>query len=178
MSDDHPHLTLVDPNYSTHDDEFIPLPAYPWNERPNALPLTHDEAATAIYLSHGDTQAAALLLRVPFIRLNRLLRQSPRLQTILRESLDEVLARAVSLPISTLFSPDSNQRAKEWAASTVLKSKLAANHPLAPNPAGAQAQSLTVSQADREIVFRWRSPTDDAQTIDSSYDKDDDAAHE
>jgi hypothetical protein len=159
---DHPHLTLVDPSaHNEHDDEFIPLPAYPWDERPPTLALTHDEAATAIYLTHGDTQAAALLLRVPFIRLNRLLRSSPRLQTILREALDEVLARAVALPISTLFSPDANQRAKEWAASTVLKSKLAANHPLAPNPAGAQAQSLTVDTERKSITFRWRDERDD-----------------
>jgi hypothetical protein len=36
---------LIDPR------EFEPLPFYPWIERPASLPLTHDEAATAIFLA-------------------------------------------------------------------------------------------------------------------------------
>jgi hypothetical protein len=162
MTDEHPHLTLVDPNYSTeHDQEFLPLPYYAWDERPPTLPLTHDEAATAIHLDHGDLQAAAIRLKVPFVRLNRLIKQSPRLKRIVEEALDEVLARAVSHPIQTLFDPAANTRAKEWAASLVLKSRLGQDHPLAPNPAGAQAQSLTVDTVQRSITFRWRTDADD-----------------
>jgi hypothetical protein len=33
--------------------EFEPLPFYPWLERPASLPLTHDEAATAIYIARA-----------------------------------------------------------------------------------------------------------------------------
>jgi hypothetical protein len=33
---------MIDPR------EFEPLPYFPWDDRPASLPLTHDEAATAI----------------------------------------------------------------------------------------------------------------------------------
>jgi hypothetical protein len=39
---------MIDPR------EFEPLPYFPWDERPTSLPLTHDEAATAIFLAKGD----------------------------------------------------------------------------------------------------------------------------
>jgi hypothetical protein len=162
MDKDHPHLTLVDPQAThDHDDEFLPLPYYHWSERPPTLPLTHDECATAIYLSHGDLEAASVRLCVPLIRLTRMLRSSPRLKTILQEALEQVLARAVHQPIQTLFDPDANQRAKEWASNLVLKSKLAQDHPLAPAPPGAQAASLTVNPVSRSITFRWRDDRDD-----------------
>jgi hypothetical protein len=161
MNDKPPYLTLVDPQSTRdHDDEFLPLPHYNWSERPPTLALTHDEAATAIYLDHGDLEAAAVRLKVPLIRLTRLLRQSPRLKTILQESLEQVLARAVHTPIQTLFDPTSNQRAKEWASNLVLKSRLAQDHPLAPAPPGAAA-SLTVNPISRSVTFRWRTDADD-----------------
>jgi hypothetical protein len=152
----------VDPQAThDHDDEFLPLPAYHWDERPPTLSLTHDECATAIYLDHGDLEAASTRLKVPLIRLTRMLRSSPRLKTILSEALEQVLARAVHQPIQTLFDPNSNQRAKEWASNLVLKSKLAQDHPLAPAPSGAQAASLTVNPSNRSITFRWRTDADD-----------------
>jgi hypothetical protein len=162
MDKDHPHLTLVDPQSTqSNDDEFLPLPSYHWDERPASLPLTHDEAATAIHLDHGDLEAAATRLKVPLIRLTRLVRSSPRLKVILQESLEQVLARAVHTPIQTLFDPAANQRAKEWASSLVLKSRLAQDHPLAPAPPGAQAASLTVNPQTRSVTFRWRDERDD-----------------
>ena len=62
-----PHLTLVTPTHtqSEHDQEFIPLPFYPWTERPSTLPLDPDECATAIHVAKGDIpKAAAALLKV------------------------------------------------------------------------------------------------------------------
>ena len=60
-----PYLTLVDPHRDTsHDDEFVLLPFYPFDQRPETLELDSDEAATAIHLG-GDLQAAADLLKVP-----------------------------------------------------------------------------------------------------------------
>jgi hypothetical protein len=162
VSDPPSHLHLVDPSSGRdHDDEFLPLPYYPWDERSPTLALTHDECATAIYLDHGDLEAAAARLKVPLIRLTRMLRQSPRLKVILQESLEQVLARAVHTPIQTLFDPEANQRAKEWASSLVLKSRLAQDHPLAPAPPGAQAASLTVNPISRSVTFRWRDDRDD-----------------
>jgi hypothetical protein len=65
--------------------EFEPLPYYSWIERPASLPLTHDEAATAIFLAGGDLKQAANLLKVPPAQLSRLVKRSPRLQRIQTE---------------------------------------------------------------------------------------------
>jgi hypothetical protein len=50
---------MIDPR------EFEPLPYYSWTERPASVPLTHDEAATAICLARGDLSQAASLASVP-----------------------------------------------------------------------------------------------------------------
>jgi hypothetical protein len=159
-----PHLTLVDPHYlSDHDQEFIPLPFYSWDERPITLPLDADECATAIHLAHGELVHAAELLKVPIVRLNRLVRQSPRLQRVLDEALSTALIKARSIPLRTLFNPDADQRALEWASTKVLQSRLAIGDPLSPAPATSiQANaSLQVSAPQRTITFRWRTDADD-----------------
>jgi hypothetical protein len=48
-------------------------------ERPAHLPLDLDEAATSLYLKHGDITAAAETLKVTPARLQRAIRASPRL---------------------------------------------------------------------------------------------------
>jgi hypothetical protein len=165
-----PYLTLVDAEtadpttvVSVHDEEFAPLPYYPWDERPQTLPLDHDEAATAIHLANGDLVEASSLLKVPTIRLTRLVKQSPRLQRIFDEALGVALAHAASIPLRTLFDPNANQRALEWASKLLLSSRLAVNHPLAPAPAqpSAQQASLQINQQQRSVTFRWRTDADD-----------------
>lgn len=165
---DKPYLTLVDPSSQPElDDEFAPLPYYPWDERPPTLPLSQEEAATALHLAHGDVPQAAELLKTPHFRLARVLRQSPRLQHIQREAYGLVLDRAASVPIRTLFNPSSDQRALEWASTKVLQSRLAQGHPLSPappQPSAAQA-SLQINP-NRSITFRWRTDADDLPTSD------------
>jgi hypothetical protein len=156
------HLTLVDPNDAqSNDDEFVPLPYYPWDERPSTLAIDFDEAATAIHLAHGELQKAAALLKSPLHRLTRLVKASPRLQRIQQESFEHALIKAVAVPIDTLFSPDADQRAKEWASTKVLQSRLAMGHPLSPAPPSSAATALTVNTQSREIIFRWKSPASD-----------------
>ena len=168
---DHPHLTLVDPNtHPEHDQEFEPLPFYPWDERPPTLPIDQEEAATAIHLGH-NLPAAALLLKVPEFRLRRLVNQSPRLQRVLEESFGLALDRAVAVPIDTLFNPNSDQRAKEWASKLLLSSRLAQGHPLSPAPTqSAQSVSLTQGPTQKTITFRWRTDADDAIASDAEND--------
>ncbi|HEY1888467.1 MAG TPA: hypothetical protein VGG86_20860 [Roseiarcus sp.] len=162
MTDPPSHLRLIDASdVQANDDEFVPLPFYPWDQRPNHLPLDPDEAATAIHLAHGELARAAALLRTPLHRLTRLLKQSPRLQRVFEESLQHALIKARAVPIDTLFDPASDQRAKEWASTKLLQSRLAIGDPFSPAPAAsttAQA-SLTVSP-NRTITFRWRSDDD------------------
>lgn len=75
--------------------EFLPLPYYPWTSRPKSIPLDQDEAATALYLNHGDIRAAAARLKVTVSRLMKTVRKSPRLLRLLsdgRASADECRA--------------------------------------------------------------------------------------
>jgi hypothetical protein len=164
-----PYLTVVDATQSPEDLEFAPLPYYPWDERPPTLPLETDEAATAIHLTHGDLACAAHLLKVPTIRLQRLVKQSPRLQRVQEESYGVALAQAASIPIRTLFDPRADQRALEWASTKVLQSKLAQGHPLSPAPPSTtQSASLQIGP-QRTLTFRWRTENDpDPNAPDSS----------
>ena len=66
-------------------EEFLPLPYFPWNTRPLTVPLDADEAATAIYLAHGDINRAAALLKVTPARFGRAIRKSGRLQLLLSD---------------------------------------------------------------------------------------------
>jgi hypothetical protein len=64
-------------------DEFEPLPAYTWDERPDSVPFCVEEARTALYLEHGRIGAAAKRLRIAPRRLKREIKRSGRLQLLL-----------------------------------------------------------------------------------------------
>ena len=63
-------------------DEFVQLPYFAWDSRPETLPLDVDECATALYLGGGDVKDAASRLKVTPARLAKLIRRSPRLQRL------------------------------------------------------------------------------------------------
>jgi len=156
-----PYLALI--NSSKADplaEEFLPLPFYPWEERPEHLALDFDEMATAIHLAAGDIPDAAKLLRVPHAKLSRQVRISPRLQRIQTESLNLVREKAEHEVISGLDHPDARRR--EWAAGKVLSSRLAMGSPLSPAPAASiqSDASLTVNAEKRSFTFRWRTAQD------------------
>jgi hypothetical protein len=150
-----PHLTLVtSTTASEHDQEFIPLPFYPWSERPSTLALDPDEAATAIHIAKGDVPAAAALLKVPEFRLNRLIRRTPSLQHVLSEANELTTHRAASEYIRALDDPSDRRR--EWAASKIMASRAAADHPFAPAPAGSTtSNNVTINQDNKEITIHW-----------------------
>lgn len=153
MEKDRSHLTIVNESYSgSHDCEFLPLPYYNWDQRPDTLPLDVDECATAIHLSDGDVLEAAALLKVPIIRLNRIIRHNPRLQRILEEALGVSLVRAAHVPLATLRDPNADRRQLEWASTKLLQSRLAQGHLLSPAPAAGIASNVVV---DKRIVVLW-----------------------
>ena len=130
---DHPHLTLVDPGkLREHDEEFAPLPFFPWDSRPPTLPLDPDECATAIHLAQGDLPRACALLKVPQFKLEREVRRHPNLQRILNEELQIAVSKSRSELLTALDSP--NDRRREWAASKILASRIAQNDPFAQPP--------------------------------------------
>ena len=164
-----PHLTLVTPTHtqSEHDQEFTPLPFYPFTERPVTLPLDPDECATAIHLAQGDLPKASDLLKVPQFKLEREVRRHPNLARILNEELQIAVSRSRSELLTALASP--NDRRREWAASKILASRIAQNDPFAPAPAQPSATqaslSLTNTAAGRTLVFRWRTDADETQPV-------------
>jgi hypothetical protein len=64
-------------------EEFVPLPWYPWPERPAHLLLDPDEVATAPYLANGHLTKAADLLKVNPSQIKREVRKSPRLRNLI-----------------------------------------------------------------------------------------------
>jgi hypothetical protein len=65
--------------------EFLPLPLFVWDSRPETLPLDTEEIATAIYLSNGDLKAAADLLKVTVWHLRKPIRKTHRLQVLVEQ---------------------------------------------------------------------------------------------
>jgi hypothetical protein len=167
MDKDKPYLTLVDPDRSTEqDDEFLPLPHYPWDERPPTVALDVDECATALHLAQGDLPAAAALLKVPLHKLNRQVLAHPRLARILSEANALVIARAASEYIRALDA--SSDRRREWAAKNLLATRAAQAHPFAPAPPSSSATlSLTDAGSARTLTFRWRTDADEVPVIDA-----------
>jgi hypothetical protein len=154
-----PHLTLVNPDARSDADEYSPLPFYPWDERPPTLPIDADEAATALYLAKGVLQQAALLLKVPDVRLRRLIQQSPRLQRIQTEQYGLAVDRSAGKYIEALDAPDA--RRQEWGAKNILASRAAIGHPFSPAPAQpTQSTTLTLTDQARTITYRWRTDQD------------------
>jgi hypothetical protein len=60
-------------------DEFLPLPYFLWDCRPETLPLDVDEIATALFLGQAHLGKAAERLKVSEKRLKRSIRANPKL---------------------------------------------------------------------------------------------------
>lgn len=152
-----PYLTLVG-SKDTQDREFIPLPFYPWEERPDTVPLELEECETAIHLAQGHLPKAAELLKTALYKLNRMIVRHPRLQHIYTEAAQNLAHRAAGEIIDALDSP--NDRRREWAATKILSIKAVADHPFAPAPPQPTTQSIALTQDNRTITFRFRTDED------------------
>ena len=69
-------------NFELDAGSYLPLPFFPYESRPKNLPIDVEEAATSLFLAHGDLNAAAERLKVPVARLNKCIRKSLRLQRL------------------------------------------------------------------------------------------------
>jgi hypothetical protein len=87
-------------------DEFLPLPYYPYDSRPESMPLSNDEAATALYLAKGDLKAAAALLKVTVVQLKKPIRKDLRLQRLI-ERLHE--PGPTDIRLGTVAAPPSTR---------------------------------------------------------------------
>lgn len=158
---DRPYLTLVESGRdASQDSEFAPLPFYPWDSRPETIPLEVEECETAIHLAEGHIPKAAALLKVPQYKLDRQIRRHPRLQRVYEEAARLVGHRSAGEMIDALDSP--NDRRREWAATKILASKACRDHPFSPAPAEPSSASIALTQTptSRTITFRFRTDDD------------------
>ena len=143
------------------EDEFLPLPYYPYDRRPSVIPIDPEEAATALYLAEGEIAIAAQTLKVEPLRLMRVIRRSPRL-TRLHAELVSLLNDKVHHEYKRAFGDDDDRR-REWAASKVSQTKQFQDHPLAPN---SQASSLSISPSGpTRIVISWDNDPSDSPPV-------------
>ena len=139
-------------------DEFLPLPYFPYEQRPSTVPVDVEEAATALYLDQGVVADAAQRLRIPSLKLQRIIDRSPRL-TRLHKELVSLLNDKVLKQVITAFDDPENRR-KEWASAQVIRSEAFRSHPLAPvkdnasptlNIAGPQTITIHWGEAPKEV---------------------------
>ncbi len=153
MTEKPPYLNLVEPNASSEiDQEFVPLPYFPWSSRPAHLAIDIEEAATALYLAGGLIGQAAERLKIEPLKLTRIINRSPRL-TRLHAELAALLNDRVHEEYVKAFASEDDRR-REWASSKVGQSKQFQAHPLAPNAQSGQQLSMTAENAN--ITFVWR----------------------
>ena len=133
------------------DQEFLPLPYYSWETRPITVPVDIEEAATALYLHGGVVSDAAERLRIPSLKLQRIIDRSPRL-TRLHKELVSLLNDKVLKQVITAFDDPENRR-KEWASAQVIRSEAFRSHPLAPTRDNA-TPTLNIAGPQR-IVISW-----------------------
>ena len=156
MSEKLPHLTLVDsPRASDIEQEFVPLPFYPWTVRPLHLPIDIEEAATALYLAEGLIGRAAERLKVEPLKLVRIISRSARL-TRLHAELASLLNDKVHEEYVRAFEGEDDRR-REWASSKISQTKQFQSHPLAPNSQN-NPQSLPAGGPTR-IIISWEDPS-------------------
>jgi hypothetical protein len=145
---------------SNMDDEFLPLPYYPYEVRPSHISIDEDEAATALYLAEGEIELAAAKLRVEPLRLQRVLNRSPRL-TRLHAELVSLLNDKVLHEYKRAFA-DEDDRRREWAASKVANTEQFKAHPLAPRSDGHPTLSLG---GPTRIIISWDDGPADLKAI-------------
>ena len=97
------------------------LPAYPWSQRPDDLPLTAEEVCGALFEASGDVTAASIRLKVGSLVLRKFIERSSRARAIIREMDSRLADRARSKLAEALDDPDN--RRVDWAIRYVLNSK-------------------------------------------------------
>ena len=133
------------------DEEFLPLPYYPYETRPVTIPVDIEEAATALYLNRGVIEDAAARLKVEPLKLQRIVDRSPRLTRLHRELVALLNDKVLKQVILAFDEPEARRR--EWASAQVIRSDAFKSHPLAPSSDGSQP-TLNIT-GPQEITIHW-----------------------
>jgi hypothetical protein len=96
------------------------LPAYPWSQRPDDLPLTAEEVCAALFEAEGDVTAASQRLKVGSLTLRKFIERSSRARAVIREMDSRLADKARSKLGQALDDPDN--RRVDWAIRYILNS--------------------------------------------------------
>lgn len=97
------------------------MPAYPWSQRPDDLPLTAEEVCEALYEAKGIVTRASILLKVGSLTLRKFVERSPRARAVIAEMNCRRGDLAVE-KLDTALEDDSDARRQDWAIRYVLNS--------------------------------------------------------
>lgn len=97
------------------------MPAYPWQQRPDDLPLTADEVCEALFHSWGNVTEASLRLKVGSLVLRRFVERSPRARAVIAEMNWRRADKAVQ-KLDKILDDDTDGRRQDWAIRQVLNS--------------------------------------------------------
>ena len=106
------------------------LPAYPWSQRPDDMPLSVDEVCAALVHSEGDIPDAAARLKVGTLILRKFIDRSTRAKAVIREMIELLNDEAQRTLRAAIRDPDS--RRQDWATRYVLNSQNAKAQGLQP----------------------------------------------
>jgi len=100
--------------------DLVPLPTMPYDVRPESMPLTIDEARTALWKAKGNITEAAKYLKVDSGRLRRFVKQSVRLSMEADEARQQILDKAETIIVEALEDTEDRQRQDNMAKFALL----------------------------------------------------------
>lgn len=136
--------------------DLVPLPTMPYDVRPVELPLDIEECRTAVWRCKGNISRAAVLLKVPSVRLRSFVKRSPYLEREVKEALEQLADRAEEIVDEALNDEEDKSR-RDQMARFVLGSQVAR----ARGWGNGQAQpGMKINNANGGvIVVQWEDGT-------------------
>lgn len=129
--------------------DLLPIPTQPWDERPDSLPLVHEEVRTALWLEQGNVAKAAARLKVAPYRLRNFINSSPRLLAEQTEAREQLADRAEEVVKEALFDPLDTAR-RDGMAKYVLSS-IGRNRGFGTGP----GKQININSQGGNILIQW-----------------------
>jgi hypothetical protein len=129
--------------------DLIPLPTSPWDERPDSVPLTVEEARTALWLESGSIPKAAIRLKVAAHRLRRFISNSPRLLAEQNEAREQLADKAEENIKEALW--DEIDTARRDSASKYVLSSLGRLRGYGTGP----GKQININSEGGNILIQW-----------------------
>jgi hypothetical protein len=136
--------------------DLVPLPTMPYHERPEAIPLTVDEARTALWRTQGNITQAAQLLKVTSLRLRRYIAASPRLTAEMNEAKEQMVDIAEEVVMDALTDTTDNARRDSMA-------KFVLNGPGKARGWGSGGAKVSINNQGGTVIVGWADGSDFSQ---------------